>query len=126
MILDEAISKEPFAPGVRQGDDAWRDLVAWTHYAMIDAEEAGITQDNVDRLRGETLSPDVKRILGLEGKYGQGLGLTDDWAYRIVRHVGNYGDVFARNLGDGTPLKIPRGLNGLWTNGGLQYGPPIR
>ncbi len=126
VILEEAISKEPFAPGVRQGDDAWRDLVAWTHYAMIDAEEAGISQANVDRLRGETLSPDVKRILGLEGKYGQGLGLTGDWAYRIVHHVGNYGDVFARNLGDGTPLKIPRGLNALWTNGGLQYGPPIR
>lgn len=126
VILAEAISKEPFAPGVRQGDDAWRDLVAWTHYAMIDAEEAGIGQANVEALRTETLSPDVKRILGVEGTYGQGLGLTTDWAYRIVRHVGNYGDVFARNLGDATPLKIPRGLNALWTNGGLQYGPPIR
>ncbi len=111
---------------MRQGDDAWRDLVAWTHYAMVDAEEAGITQANVAELREKTLSPDVKRILGVEGKYGRGLGLTDDWAYRIVRHVGNYGDAFARNLGESTPLKIPRGLNALWTQGGLQYGPPIR
>ncbi|NEU11279.1 amino acid ABC transporter substrate-binding protein [Methylobacterium sp. BTF04] len=126
VILDEAISKEPFAPGVRQGDDQWRDLVAWTHYAMIDAEEAGITQANVVALRKEGLSPDVRRILGLEGRYGEGLGLTVDWADRIVRHVGNYGDAFARNLGEGTPLKIPRGLNALWTQGGLQYGPPIR
>ena len=88
VILDEAISKEPFAPGVRQGDDQWRDLVAWTHYAMIDAEEAGIAQANVEEMRRSALSPDAKRILGLEGKYGEGLGLTTDWAYRIVRHVG--------------------------------------
>ena len=126
VILDEAISKEPFAPGVRQGDDQWRDLVAWTHYAMVDAEEAGVTQANVAQMRGSALSPDVKRLLGLEGSYGAGLGLTADWADRIIRHVGNYGDVFARNLGEGTPLKIPRGLNALWNQGGLQYGPPIR
>lgn len=125
-ILDEAISKEPFAPGVRQGDDGWRDLVAWTHYAMIDAEEAGIGQANVEDLRKTALSPDVKRILGLEGRYGEGLGLGADWAYRIVRHVGNYGDAFERNVGAGSPLRIPRGLNALWTQGGLQYGPPIR
>jgi general L-amino acid transport system substrate-binding protein len=126
VILSEAISKEPFAPGVRQGDDQWRDIVAWTHYAMLDAEEAGIRQDNVAQMRREALSPDVKRILGLEGAYGARLGLTADWAARIVRHVGNYGDSFARNLGDATPLKIPRGLNALWNQGGLQYGPPIR
>ena len=126
VILSEAISKEPFAPGVRQGDDQWRDIVAWTHYAMLDAEEAGIAQDTVERMRREALSPDVKRILGLEGGYGARLGLTADWAARIVRHVGNYGDSFARNLGDATPLKIPRGLNALWNQGGLQYGPPIR
>lgn len=126
VILEEAISKEPFAPGVRQGDDQWRDLVAWTHYAMVDAEEAGVTRANVAQMRGSALSPDVKRLLGLEGSYGAGLGLTADWADRIVRHVGNYGDVFARNLGEGTPLKIPRGLNALWNQGGLQYGPPIR
>jgi len=126
VILREAISKEPFAPAVRQGDDQWRDIVAWTHYAMLDAEEAGIAQDNVERMRREALSPDVKRILGLEGTYGERLGLTVDWAFRIVRHVGNYGDSFARNLGDATPLKIPRGLNAQWNQGGLQYGPPIR
>ncbi|MGU3537661.1 amino acid ABC transporter substrate-binding protein [Methylobacterium sp. A54F] len=125
-VLPETISKEPFAPGVRQGDPQWRDIVAWTHFAMVDAEEAGIRQENVEALRRETPSPDVRRILGVEGRYGEMLGLTNDWAYRIVRHVGNYGEVYARNLGAGTPLNIPRGLNELWTKGGLQYGPPIR
>jgi len=93
---------------------------------MIDAEEAGISQSNVEEMRKTALSPDMRRILGLEGKYGEGLGLTTDWAYRIVRHVGNYGDTFERNVGAQTPLKIPRGLNALWNRGGLQYGPPIR
>ncbi|KAB1078067.1 amino acid ABC transporter substrate-binding protein [Methylobacterium soli] len=125
-VLPETISKEPFSPVVRQGDDQWRDIVAWTHYAMLDAEEAGIGQGNVEAMRREALSPDIRRILGLEGKYGEALGLTNDWAYRIIRHVGNYGEVYARNLGADTPLKIPRGLNALWNQGGLQYGPPIR
>lgn len=126
VILDETISKEPFAPAVRQGDDPWRDIVAWTHYAMLDAEEAGIGQANVEEMRGSVLGPDARRILGLEGRYGEAMGLTRDWAYRIIRHVGNYGDAFARNVGEGSPLKVPRGLNALWTKGGLQYGPPIR
>ena len=126
VILDETISKEPFAPAVRQGDDPWRDIVAWTHYAMLDAEEAGIGQANVEEQRKSVLGPDARRILGLEGRYGEAMGLTSDWAYRIVRHVGNYGDVFTRNVGEGSPLKVPRGLNALWTKGGLQYGPPIR
>lgn len=126
VVLAETISKEPFSPVVRQGDAQWSDLVRWTHYAMVNAEEAGISQANVAQMRAEARSPDVRRILGLEGAYGEGLGLTRDWAYRIIRHVGNYADVYARNLGAATPLNVPRGLNALWTEGGLQYGPPIR
>ena len=126
VILDETISKEPFAPAIRQGDDQWRDVVAWTHYAMLNAEEAGLSQANVEEMRRAAPSPDIRRILGVEGKYGEALGLTNDWAYRIVRHVGHYGESFARNVGEGSPLKVPRGLNALWTNGGLHYGPPIR
>ncbi|KQP48996.1 amino acid ABC transporter substrate-bindnig protein [Methylobacterium sp. Leaf399] len=126
VILDETISKEPFAPAVRQGDDQWRDIVAWTHYAMLDAEEAGIGQANLEAMRKSAPGPDARRILGLEGRYGERLGLTVDWAERIVRHVGNYGEVFSRNVGEGSPLKVPRGLNALWTQGGLHYGPPIR
>nr|WP_306421431.1 amino acid ABC transporter substrate-binding protein [Methylobacterium iners] len=126
VILDELISKEPFAPALRQGDDQWRDIVTWTHYAMLNAEEAGLTRENVEATRKAPASPNVRRILGLEGRYGQDLGLTNDWAFRIIRHVGNYGEVFSRNVGEGSALKVPRGLNALWTQGGLQYGPPIR
>ncbi len=125
IILPEVISKEPFSPAVRQGDDQWFNLVKWVNFAMLDAEEAGITSANVDaEMRSD--SPEVKRILGLEGDFGQGLGLTKDWAYRIIKRVGNYGEVFERDLGDGSPLKIKRGLNALWTHGGIQYAPPIR
>ncbi len=95
-------------------------------YAMLNAEEAGITQANVDQMAKSTDNPDIKRILGTEGKYGADLGLTNDWAYRIIKLVGNYGEVFERNVGQGSPLKIQRGLNALWSKGGLQYGPPIR
>jgi general L-amino acid transport system substrate-binding protein len=125
IILPEIISKEPFGPAVRQGDDRWFNLVKWVNFAMLDAEEAGITSANVDvQMRSD--SPAVKRILGLEGDFGQGLGLTKDWAYRIIKRVGNYGEVFERDLGAGSPLKIRRGLNALWTHGGIQYAPPIR
>ncbi|KMO43692.1 amino acid ABC transporter substrate-binding protein [Methylobacterium tarhaniae] len=126
IVLPEIISKEPLAPAVRQGDAQWADIVRWTHYAMLNAEEAGITQANVDQMAKSTDNPDIKRILGTEGKYGADLGLTSDWAYRIIKLVGNYGEVFERNVGQGSPLKIQRGLNALWSKGGLQYGPPIR
>jgi general L-amino acid transport system substrate-binding protein len=125
IVLPEIISKEPLAPAVRQGDDTWEDLVRWTHHAMLDAEELGITQQNVqDMLKSNT--PDVRRLLGAEGQFGQSLGLSNDWAYRIIKSVGNYGEVFERNVGQGSPLKIARGLNALWTKGGLQYGLPVR
>jgi len=125
IVLPEIISKEPLAPAVRQGDASWEDLVRWTHHAMLDAEEFGITQQNVDEML-KSNTPDVRRLLGAEGQFGQSLGLTNDWAYRIIKSVGNYGEVFERNVGQGSPLKIARGLNALWTKGGLQYGLPIR
>jgi general L-amino acid transport system substrate-binding protein len=125
VVLPEIISKEPLAVTVRQGDDAWEDLVRWTHQALVDAEEVGVNQRNVDEMM-KSSAPDVRRLLGVEGQFGQSLGLTNDWAYRIIKSVGNYGEVFERNVGQGSPLKIARGLNALWTKGGLQYGLPIR
>lgn len=126
IVLPEIISKEPLAPAVRQGDDSWEDLARWTHEAMVDAEELGITQQNVDQMLKSSTVPDVRRLLGVEGQFGQSLGLTNDWAYRIIKAVGNYGESFERNVGQGSPLKIARGLNALWTKGGLQYGLPVR
>ena len=125
IVLPEIISKEPLGPSVRHGDDQWFDIVKWTHYAMVTAEELGITKANVDE-QMKSANPDVKRLLGTEGNYGEQLGLTKDWAYRIIKLVGNYGEVFEKNVGQGSPLKIARGINGLWTKGGLQYAPPIR
>jgi general L-amino acid transport system substrate-binding protein len=125
MVLPEIISKEPLGPSVRHGDDQWLDIVKWTHYAMITAEELGVTKANVDE-QLKSANPDVKRLLGTEGKHGEALGLTNDWAYRIIKHVGNYGETFEKNVGAGSQLKISRGLNNLWTKGGLQYAPPIR
>ncbi|CAH1661282.1 General L-amino acid-binding periplasmic protein AapJ [Hyphomicrobiales bacterium] len=125
IVLPEIISKEPFAAAVRHGDDQWYDLVHWTFFAMVNAEDLGVSQANVtEQLQSQ--NPEVKRLLGTEGNYGEGIGLTKDWAARIVKHVGNYGDVFERNLGEKTPLKIKRGLNALWTKGGLMYAPPVR
>jgi general L-amino acid transport system substrate-binding protein len=125
VILPEIISKEPLGPVVRQGDDQWRDIVTWTHFAMVDAEELGVTSKTVgDALKSER--PEVRRLVGSEGNYGEQLGLTKGWAEHIIRLVGNYGEVFERNLGSGSRLKIPRGLNNLWNKGGLQYAPPIR
>ncbi|QLF70329.1 amino acid ABC transporter substrate-binding protein [Peteryoungia desertarenae] len=128
VVLPEIISKEPLGPAVRQGDDQWFDIVSWTHYAMLQAEEFGITQANVDEIRSSTTNPDIRRFLGVEAdsKIGTDLGLTNDWAYNIIKGVGNYGEVFERNIGVNTPLKIERGVNALWTKGGLQYAPPIR
>ena len=126
IVLPEIISKEPLGPSVRHGDDQWFDIVKWVHFAMIIGEELGVTQANVDEALKATTNPDVKRLLGTEGNYGEQLGLTKDWAYRIIKHVGNYGEIFEKNVGQGSPLKIQRGLNALWTKGGLQYAPPIR
>jgi general L-amino acid transport system substrate-binding protein len=125
MVLPEVISKEPLGPSVRHGDDQWLDVVKWVHYAMVTAEELGVTKANVEEQLKST-NPDVKRLLGTEGKHGEALGLTNDWAYRVIKHVGNYGETFERNVGSGSQLKIARGLNNLWSKGGLQYAPPIR
>jgi general L-amino acid transport system substrate-binding protein len=125
IILPDVISKEPLAPVVRQRDDDWMMIVKWTLYAMINAEELGITSKNIDEALKST-KPDVMRLVGTEGAYGEELGLTKDWAVRIIRHVGNYGEVYERNVGSGSKLGIPRGLNQLWSAGGIQYAPPIR
>jgi general L-amino acid transport system substrate-binding protein len=125
VILPEIISKEPLGPAVRHGDEQWSDIVRWTHYAMLNAEEYGVTQANVDGML-QSKSPEIRRLLGAEGKFGEALGLTNDWAYRVIKHVGNYGEGYERHIGEGSPLKIKRGLNGLWTRGGLQYAYPIR
>jgi general L-amino acid transport system substrate-binding protein len=125
IVLPEIISKEPLGPVVRQGDDQWFTAVKWVLFAMINAEELGITQKNVDDMVKST-NPSIKRFVGSEGNYGEQLGLTKDWAVRIVKAVGNYGESFDRNVGSGSPLKIERGLNKLWDKGGIQYAPPIR
>jgi general L-amino acid transport system substrate-binding protein len=125
IVLPEIISKEPLGPSVRKDDVAWFQIVQWAHYALVTAEELGVTQANVDeKLKSD--NPAIRRLLGVEGSYGEGLGLTNDWAYRIIKHVGNYGEIFERNVGQGSPIKISRGLNALWNKGGLQYAPPIR
>jgi general L-amino acid transport system substrate-binding protein len=125
VVLPEIISKEPLASFVRHGDDQWFDIVKWVHFVMLNAEELNITKANVDeQLKSD--NPDIKRLLGAEGNFGEQFGLTKDWVYRIVKLVGNYGEVFDRNVGDGSPLKIARGLNKLWTKGGIQYAPPVR
>jgi len=125
VILPEIISKEPLGPVVRQGDDAWFNVVKWTYYALVNAEDLGITQKNVDEMKNST-NPEVMRFMGKEGDFGVGIALSNDWAAQIVKHVGNYGEIFERNLGEGTKLKIARGKNALWSKGGLQYAPPIR
>ena len=122
VVLPEVISKEPIGPWVRQGDDQWFDLVRWTLFAVINAEELGVTQENVSEML-KSQNPEIRRLLGQEGKLGEALGLANDWVARIVRHVGNYGESFDRNLGK---IGVPRGANNLWTKGGLQYAPPIR
>lgn len=125
MVLPEVISKEPLGPVVRQGDDQWFNIVKWTHNAMLNAEELGVTSANAEEMKNST-DPNVRRLLGLEGPKGNGLGLNDDWAYQVVKQVGNYGESFERNVGQGSPLKVDRGINALWSNGGLQYAPPMR
>jgi general L-amino acid transport system substrate-binding protein len=125
VVLPEVISKEPLGPVVRQGDDQWFKIVRWSMFAMINAEEAGLTTANVDSML-KSDNPDVRRLLGLEEPKGNVLGLDDKWAYNIVKQVGSYGEVFDRNVGSGSPLKIERGINALWNKGGFMYAPPIR
>jgi len=125
IVLPEIISKEPLSPAVRQGDDAWEDVVRWTHHAMLDAEELGVSKTNLDD-QLKSANPEIRRLLGVEGQFGEALGLTNDWVVRIIKAVGNYGESFEGTVGQGSPLKIARGLNALWTKGGLQYGLPIR
>ena len=125
VILPEVISKEPLGPLVRNGDDQWFDIAKWTLFAMLNAEELGVSSKNIDEAL-KTKQPEIRRMLGLEGTYGEQFGLTRDWVVRIVRHVGNYAEVFERNVGASSKLGISRGLNRLWTKGGIQYAPPIR
>eukprot|EP01034_Spumella_vulgaris_P044545 gene44545-55424_t len=125
IILPEIISKEPLGPVVRHGDNQFADIVRWTQYAMLEAEEYGITSKNVDEML-KSDNPAIKRILGVTPGMGKALGVDEKWVYNIVKQVGNYGESFDRNVGMGSPLKIPRGQNALWTQGGLQYAPPIR
>ena len=125
IILPEIISKEPLAPVVRHGDDQWYDIVNWTVMALIEAEELGITSSNVDEMLKST-DPQVQRFLGVTPGMGKALGIDEKWAYNIVKQVGNYAEVFDRNVGPKTPLKLERGLNNLWTKGGLMYASPFR
>ena len=125
VILPELISKEPLGPMVRRGDDEWFAMVKWTIYALLEAEEYGITQANVDQMKSSQ-DPPVQRILGTSEDTGKLLGLDKEWAYRAVKSVGNYGEIFERNVGPQSALKLPRGLNNLWNKGGLMYAPPIR
>ena len=131
VILPEIISKEPLGPVVRQGDDAWFNVVKWTYFALLNTEELGITSANVEEMKAST-NPEIKRVLGVPNEdgsaagFGTGIGLTEDWVVNIVKGTGNYGEIFERNVGANTPLKIARGVNAQWKDGGLQYAPPIR
>jgi general L-amino acid transport system substrate-binding protein len=125
IVLPEIISKEPLGPVVRQGDDAWFNVVKWTYFALLNAEELGVTKANVDE-QLNSQNPEVRRLLGKEGTFGADIGISNTWAYQIVKLVGNYSDVFEKNIGVNTPLKIARGINALWNKGGFQYAPPIR
>ncbi|HJU31417.1 MAG TPA: amino acid ABC transporter substrate-binding protein [Hyphomicrobiaceae bacterium] len=125
VVLPEIISKEPLGISVRQGDDQWLTVVKWVHFALLNAEEAGITQANINEMLNST-NPEIKRIVGKDGELGKGLGLSNDFVVNIVKAVGNYGELFERNVGSGSRLKIARGLNNLWNKGGLQYAPPLR
>ena len=125
VILPEIISKEPLGPATRHGDDQWSDIVTWVLNATVTAEEKGVTSANVDDMKNSK-DPEVLRLLGVEGNQGAELGLSADWAYNIIKSVGNYGEIFERNIGENTPIGLARGLNALWTDGGLQYSPPFR
>jgi general L-amino acid transport system substrate-binding protein len=125
QILDTALSKEPLAPAVTDGDSQWQDTVKWVIYGLLEAEELGVTQANLEQ-QLKSSDPTVKRLLGTEGTLGKDMGLTNDFIARMIRHVGNYGEIYDRNLGPKTPMNLPRGQNKLWRDGGLMYAPPIR
>ena len=124
-VLPEVISKEPLGPAVVDDDAEWFEVVKWVTYALIEAEELGINSTNLETMK-QSQNPQIRRFLGLEGDLGQTLGLSNDFTQRIIYHVGNYGEIYDRNLGNKSPFKIPRGLNKLWKNGGLIYSPPFR
>jgi len=125
ILLPGIYGKDPMGPVVRQGDPQFKDIVAWTVYAMMEAEESGVTSKNVDKMK-KSKNANIARLLGTKGKLGNAMGLDKDWAYRIIKQVGNYGEIFRRNVGQDSPLKLPRGLNDLWTRGGLLYSPPFK
>jgi len=125
IILPGIFGKDPMGPVVRQGDDQWRDIVNWVVFAMIGAEELGVTSKNVDEML-KSSDPEIQRFLGVKEKLGEALGLDNQWAYRIVKQIGNYGEVFERNVGMGSPLKLSRGVNALWTEGGMMISPPFK
>jgi general L-amino acid transport system substrate-binding protein len=126
VVLPEIISKEPLGPSVRQGDSQWLTVVKWVHFSLLNAEEMGVTQANVEQIATSTTNPDVKRLLGREGDLGKAIGIDNDFVVKIIKAVGNYGEIYDRNVGANSRLKIARGLNNLWNKGGLQYGPPNR
>jgi general L-amino acid transport system substrate-binding protein len=126
VIMDLTLSKEPLGPVVRHGDDQWFDIVKWTIFATLAAEEYGISSANVDEIRSTATNPEIKRLLGLEADLGLKLGLTNDWSYNVIKQVGNYAEIYERSLGEGTPTYIPRGLNSSYKDGGLLYSPPFR
>ncbi|HQY43954.1 MAG TPA: amino acid ABC transporter substrate-binding protein [Paracoccaceae bacterium] len=126
VLLPEIISKEPLGPLVRHGDDNWGDVVSWTLFALIIAEEKGITKANVEEMAATSTDPEVRRLLGVEGDMGVMMGVDNAWAKNAILAVGNYGEIFAANIGESTPIGLARGLNELWSKGGLQYAPPMR
>lgn len=126
VVLPEIISKEPLGPVVAHGDDQWFDIVKWVLFAQLNAEELGVNSKNVDDQLKNATNPEIKRLLGTEGKYGEGMGIGNDWGYLIIKNVGNYAEMYDRTVGPDTPLKLTRGLNALWNKGGIQYAPPIR
>ena len=125
MALPDIISKEPLSLAVRQGDDVWFNIVKWVHFALVNAEELGVSQANVDEMR-QSKSPEIRRLLGVEGSFGKALGLDEEWAYRAIKQVGNYEEIYRRNLGVDSKVNIDRNINRLWQDGGLMYAPPIR
>ncbi|WP_108882197.1 transporter substrate-binding domain-containing protein [Anderseniella sp. Alg231-50] len=126
VVLPEIISKEPLGPVVRQGDDAWFNVVKWTYFALLNAEEAGVTAANAGDMMANSTDPGIRRLLGVEGDFGKAIGLENNWAANAIKAVGNYGEMFDRNVGPDTNLKISRGVNALWSKGGIQYAPPVR
>jgi general L-amino acid transport system substrate-binding protein len=126
LVLPEFISKEPLGPAVRQGDDTWLNIVKWSLFTMINAEEEGVNSRNVDRVKQNATNPMIRHLLGLEGNVAKHLELSNEWTYNIIKQVGNYGESFDRNVGLNSPLKMQRGQNALWTNGGLMYVPSVR